>query len=463
MKRRPNLLFVFADQMRGTAMGCAGNAQVRTPNMDGLASEGTRFARACANCPVCTPSRGTILTGRYPLSHRATANDLPLPEDELTIAEVLRGAGYRTGYVGKWHLNGVPRGRFTPPGARRKGFDFWAAWNCAHRYFEGKLFLDEPRPVTLDGYEPVGQTDMALKFLAGEDERPFCLFLSWGPPHAPYRQAPGGCLSLYDPSALELRPNVRSEPPAGFARLGGGLDREAVAGYYAHVTALDEQLGRLLGALEERGLAGETIVVFTSDHGDMLWSQGMVKKEQPWEEAIRIPLLVRWPGRVPAGRKSEALVSTVDFMPTLLGMMGADIPESVEGSNLSAVVLGDDDAGAESIFLTEPIIVDQGSHQGVREWRGVRTARHTYARWADGPAWLLYDNEADPYQMENLIDSPGHANVRAELEKELQDWLSLTGDECLSWDENVRRLGLVELWDARERELHPRDPRLLGD
>ncbi len=453
MKRRPNILFVFADQMRAPEL----DPQVSSPHMDRLASEGTRFTRACANCPVCTPSRGTILTGRYPLSHRAVANDLPLPEDEVTIAELLRRAGYRTGYVGKWHLDGVPRDRFTPPGPRRHGFDFWAAWNCSHDYFHGRLFLDGPEPLELEGYEPVGQTDVALRFLAERDPRPFCLFLSWGPPHAPYRQVPAEHLALYDPSKVELRPNVRPTSHPG----GSEPNAENIAGYYAHITALDQELGRLLGTLEERGLAEDTIVAFTSDHGDMLWSQGAVKKEQPWEESVRIPLLVRWPGRVPAGKECEALVSTVDLSPTLLGLTGVEVPEAIEGADLSNVFLGDDEAGPASVFLTEPIIVDQGLRQGLREWRGVRTARYTYARWADGERWLLYDNEADPHQMKNLIDSPGHASVRKELEEELQGWLRRTRDDCLPWTENVRRLGLVELWNARELELHPRDPRLL--
>ncbi len=457
MVKRPNLLFVFADQMRAREL----DPQVRAPNMDKLASEGTNFTRAYANCPVCTPSRATILTGRYPLSHRAVANDLPLPEDEVTIAQVLSDADYRTGYVGKWHLDGVPRDRFTPPGRRRHGFDLWAAWNCSHAYFQGKLYLDGPEPLTLEGYEPEGQTDLACEFLAEDDRRPFCLFLSWGPPHAPYRRVPDRYLALYEPSEIRLRPNVRSEPPAGFSRAGGGCSPEDIAGYYAHITALDEQLGRLLDALEGHGLADETVVVFTSDHGDMLWSQGTVKKEQPWEESVRVPLLVRWPGRVPAGRKSDALVSTVDLMPTLLGLMGVEIPEPVEGADLSAVVLGGKDAGPGAVLLTEPVIVDQGRRLGLREWRGLRTARYTYARWADGGRWLLYDNEADPYQMKNLIDSPDHARVREELERELQGRLAAVRDECLPWEENIRRLGLVELWNARQKELHPRDPRLL--
>ena len=464
MPHKPNVLFVFADQMRGMDMGCAGNPQVRTPTLDRLAAEGTCFARAYANCPVCTPSRGTILTGRYPLSHGAVANDMPLGADEVTIAHVLRRGGYRTGYVGKWHLDGVPRDRFTPPGPRRAGFDdFWAVWNCAHDYFAGKVYRDAPEPIELGGYEPVGHTLLAIEFLRQRpDGRPFCLFVSWGTPHAPYLHVPKEYLQLYDPEALALRPNVRSDPPAPFRRLGDGPDRRALAGYSAHITALDEQLARLLAVLEETGAAADTIVVFTSDHGDMLWSHGMTKKEQPWEEAVRIPLLVRWPGRVPAGRVCEELLSTADLAPTLLGLCGETPHAAMEGADLSAVVQGEAGAaGPESVFLTEPIIVDQGAAQGIGEWRGVRTKRWTYARWRDGGGWVLYDNDADPYQMTNLIDSPAHAAVRAELEAALRDWLAKTGDPCASWDGTVRHLGLVERWNERERHMHPKAPRLV--
>ena len=467
MSTQPNLLFVFADQMRGMDMGCAGNPQVRTPHLDRLAAQGTRFAHAYANCAVCTPSRGTILTGRYPHAHGAIANDVPMATGQDTIAHVLGRAGYRTGYIGKWHLDGVPRNRFTPPGPRRQGFDdFWAVWNCAHAYLHGKLFLEDgEHPLELDDYEPIGQTNLALDFLAADDDRPFCLYLSWGPPHAPYDQVPDRYKALYDADTaqggLDLRPNVRSDPPPGFNPLRGGLDRQAIAGYYAHITAIDEQLGRLLDALDTHGLADNTIVVFTSDHGDMLWSQGMQKKEQPWEEAVNIPMLVRWPGRVPAARQCDALVSTADFVPTLLAMAAQPAPDTVQGADLSPIVLGADEQGPSSVFLTAPIIVDQGERQGVREWRGVRTATHTYAQWFDGNGWVLYDNEADPYQMNNLIDSPEHAPLRAMLEAELQKWLNRSGDACLPWQDTVRALGLVDLWNEREHVMHPKAPRLV--
>ncbi|GBC97887.1 Arylsulfatase [bacterium HR17] len=468
MSRRPNLLFIFADQMRGMDMGCVGNKDVITPNLDRLAEEGTLFIRAYANVPVCTPSRAMLLTGKYPFKTRVVANDLPLPENERTIGEILRDAGYRTGYIGKWHLDGVPRDRFTPPGPRRHGFEFWAAWNCAHDYFNGRIYRDTPEPISLPGYEPVAQTDIALEFLSQQDERPFALFLSFGPPHDPYWQVPENYQRLYDPERLTLRPNVK-EPISPRVPLHP-KDREmrrAIANYYAHITALDEQVGRLLRALDEikslneTKLSENTIVVFTSDHGDMLWSQGMLKKQQPYEESINIPLIVRWPGRIPKGRVSEQLVGIVDLAPTLLALMGLLVPEDMDGTDLSAHFLGERASENASVFLMDLVTADEAFVQGLREWRGIRTARYTYARFVDGEEWLLYDNLNDPYQLRNLVHDPSFASVKASLEAELRRSMQRVGDEGLSWRELIKRLDLVELWNEREKALNPSNPRTI--
>ena len=461
MATRPNLLFVFADQMRGMDMACAGNPQVRTPAMDSLAAGGARFAHAYANCPVCTPSRGQMLTGRFPLACRTIANDLPLPVDLTGIGHLTKAAGYRTGYVGKWHLDGVPRSVFTPPGPRRHGFDFWAVWNCAHDYFNGRVFRDAPQPIALEGYEPAGQTDLALEFLRQPDDRPFCLFLSWGPPHNPYDQVPQQYLDMYQPQAIELRPNVQPTDPSHRDLSRGQGAQTGIAQYYAQISALDDQLDRLLDALDHMGLADDTIVVFTSDHGDMLWSQGKHRKQQPWEESIQIPFLVRWPGRVPAGRCCDTMLSVADMAPSLLSLMGVANTAEMQGADLSAAMLGEDGGGPSSVFIMDVVTMDEAFAQGLREWRGVRTSRHTYARFADGEGWVLYDNEADPFQLDNLIGRPEAAPTQAALERELQTWLDRCHDDCAPWDEQIRRLGLVDLWNARERELHPRNPRLL--
>ncbi len=446
--RRPNLLFVFADQLRADAVGCAGNPDVRTPHLDALAAEGMYFTHALANCPVCTPSRGTILTGRYPLAHGAASNDLPLGEGERTFGHLLGEAGWRTGYIGKWHLDGIPRDRFTPPGPRRRGFEYWAAWNCSHAYFRGRYFRDEPEPVAIEGYEPDGQTDLALEFIRERRAEPWALFLSFGPPHNPYPQVPERYRAMYDPDRVTLRGNAVA------------ADRRTVADYYAAITALDDNLGRLLHLVDELGLKEDTIVVYTSDHGDMLFSHGMKEKQKPFEESIRVPLAVRYPRAVAAGQRSDALISTVDLLPTLLGLAGVSAPENVQGTDLSAHLRGLPCALPESTFLLNPIPVDNPADVGQGEWRGVRTARYTYAAGLAGP-WVLYDDVADPLQQHNLVNDPDQAGARDHLQAMLGQWLRRTDDRFLPWPEHIHACGLAELWNVRERAMHPKEPRLV--
>lgn len=447
MAERPNILFVFADQMRGQDMRCAGNADIRTPNLDRLAGEGTLFTNTISNCPLCVPARGSLITGRHALSHRAVSNDLPLPEEEVGIAEALKPLGYRTGYIGKWHLDGIPRDKFTPAGRRRHGFDYWAAWECHHQYFKGRYHRDTPEPIPIEGYEPDFQTDLAIEFMKESVAQPFCLFVSWGPPHDPYDLVPEKYRSLYAPDKITLRPNATTP------------NTRAIADYYAAITALDWNVGRMMDAVDRLGIRDNTIFVFTSDHGDMLWSHGARNKEQPWEESILIPLIVRWPGHVPAGRKSDVLISIVDMAPTLLGLARAEAPHAVEGVDLSRAVRGENMDEPRSVFIYLPMPAQQAFAMGIGEWRGVRTKRHTYARWRDGRGWVLYDNREDPYQMRNLVDDPASQEVRSSLEAELQYWLGRTNDRFLKGEEHLRELGLGELWNESERHLSRRNPR----
>lgn len=460
-KHSPNLVFVFSDQMRGMDMGCAGNSQVLTPNMDRLASQGTRLTHCYANSPLCTPCRGMLLTGNYPLTNKVVANDLPMPEDSVSIGHRLQAAGYRTGYVGKWHLDGVPRDRFTPPGPRRQGFEYWAAWNCGHNYNDAFIYRDEPEPIRLQGFEPEVQTDYALEFMdaAADDERPFALFLSWGPPHDPYFMVPERYRALYDPEGIELRPNVPGDAdPQDPTRPIGPQDRALgirgmVAAYYAHITALDEQLGRIMDRLEAAGLAEDTVLVYTSDHGDMLWSQGMVKKQQPFEESVHVPFLIRWPGQIAAATTSSMLLSVADMAPTIEGLLGLQPGPPMQGQDLSAALRGEAAATPESVFLFDMMPSDEAATQGLQEWRGIRTARYTYARFRDGTPWVLYDNESDPYQLNNLAQRAEHDGLRQTCEAMLQDWLDRTGDAFLTGREHIEALGLASLWGDREEAL----------
>jgi arylsulfatase A-like enzyme len=448
---RPNILFVFADQMRGMDMGCAGNGTVQTPAMSRLAQEGTRLANCCATSPVCCPNRAILLTGTYPLTNGVPGNDLPLRHDLPTMGTMARDSGWRTGYVGKWHLDGLPRSRFTPPGARRAGFDFWAAYNCTHDYFHPKYYRDSETVIEVSGYEPEVQTDLALEFLADQDgSRPFCLVLSWGPPHDPYDQVPARFRSLYDPASIPLRGNVQPDIPT---RLAAGKEcRRTTADYYAAITALDEQLGRLLAHLDTAGLAENTIVVFTSDHGDMLWSHGWMKKQSPYEESVNVPFLVRWPGVIPAGRVCDTLVGTVDLLPTLAGLAGWDHPREMDGLDLSAALLGSPDAPSpESVLLAHYLGEDEAAAQGMPLWRGVRTRTHTYVEQPGRVPWLLFDNQSDPLQLQNLIGLEG--DLQGRLHVELGHWLERVKDPFLDRAGMLDHLGLTDAWADRDRSM----------
>lgn len=433
---QPNLLFIFADQMRASALGAMHDEQVLTPNLDQLAAEGVLFTNAIANSPVCTPSRASMITGKHALNARCFLNDIRLPVDEPSIAHELNQAGYASAYIGKWHLDGISRHMYTPP-ERRHGFDdYWAAYNCSHDYFDPKLYInDDPTLVHFGGYSPEVETNLAIDYLKQHTEQPLNLWLSFGTPHDPYDKVPQRFKDLYPPEKIQLRPNMLSP------------DREAISGYYAHITALDEQVGRLLAALDELNLADNTLVVFTSDHGDMLWSHMLKNKQLPYEESIHIPLIMRLPGVLPERTQTDLLFSVVDLAPTLLGLLDVQIPQQMQGINLSAHLTENVKEEPNSVFINNYAAFDQA--RGLQPWRGVRTKQYTYARWLQGSC-VLFDNRNDPYQFRNLALEDEYASIMTELEAELSRWLRLTEDAFLTAEEHIEQAGQQEEWFLRE-------------
>jgi arylsulfatase A-like enzyme len=436
MADKPNILFILTDQWRAATMGCMGDETVRTPNLDAMADDGVLFTNAIANCPVCTPCRAILLTGKYPLANGTLCNDLPLRTEQALLGEVFRDAGYATGYIGKWHLDGIPRTKFTPPGKRRAGFDtYWAAYDCHHDYFDTKYYLDTDELIRKEGYEPEIQTDLAIEFMTAHRDDPFFLYVSWGPPHDPYHLVPENYRAMYDPHTMPYRPNVQD------------VNERAYCDYYAQCTALDDQMARLLAFLRETGLENNTLVVFTSDHGDMLGSQGHQKKQKPWEESIHVPLIMRWPNRLPAGRRANLLFGLADMAPTLIAMAGIDVPTEMQGMDLSKSFFG---GGPEhdSVLIGDWVPVDEAWRSGGREWRGVRTKSHTYAGFTDGD-WVLYDNVNDPYQMNNLVDDPQATDIEAQLKHALHEWLKKTNDRFTTAEGHLRDLGQWEQFQER--------------
>ncbi len=428
---KPNILFLMPDQWRAMDLGIMGNPDVHTPHMDALAADGALLKNVSANCPVCCPARGTLLTGRYAHQHTVAVNDAPLPDSEVTIAEIAKENGYRTGFIGKWHLEGGKRmPGFVKP-ERRQGFDFWAANICSHNYWNMHYFRDTPEPIPIEGYSAAVFTQETISFIEEDKEIPFLAYVQWGPPHNPY-VAPPEYMNMYDPDLLTMRENWNGEVQLRNNRTIGS--RNDLAGYYAAITFLDDQVGMIVEALKNSGQYENTLIFITSDHGDMLGSQGTLLKRKPWAESLQVPGIVHFPGNVPKGQELDFPFSHVDVVPTLLGMAGLPQHESIAGLDLSAHLMTADQneqsglSAPESVYLQSYTPTEQSEFP---HWRGVRTDRYTYARHEDR-AWVLYDNEQDPFQLENLADKPEHAELQAQLDMMTTEWFERTGDD---WSE----------------------------
>lgn len=441
---KPNVLVVVADQWRAQAFGFAGDPNVKTPHFDTLASSGIRFANAVSGLPVCSPMRATMLTGQRPLTHGVFINDVPLNPEAVSIGKTFKGAGYDTGFIGKWHVDGHGRSIWIPR-ERRQGFDYWKVLECTHSYNSSPYFADAPEKQVWKEYDAAAQTEdlcAQIRERKGK-EKPFLFFLCWGPPHNPYETAPQKYRAMYDPASFKLRENVPADLQAA--------TRKDLAGYYAHCTALDDCMGQILQTLDETGMAEDTIVLFTADHGDMLGSQGMQRKQKPYDESIRVPMLMRWPkGLGDARHKVEALINTEDIMPTLLSLSGIAIPKSVEGLDFKECLHGGPDpSGGATVIQCPSPFGEWTRDRGGREYRGVRTTRYTYVRDLNGP-WLLYDDETDPFQMNNLVNKPEQAKLQAELDALLSKKLKERGDEfkpgpdyLAKWDYKVDARGTM--------------------
>lgn len=437
VRQPPNIVFVFADQWRGQAVGYAGDGNAHTPRLDALAGECVCFNHAVSAQPVCSPYRGSLLTGQYPLTHGVFMNDVCLNPDANSMAKVLGAAGYDAAYIGKWHLDGHGRSNYIPP-ERRQGFDYWRALECTHDYNNSLYYAgDDPTPRRWEGYDAIAQTRDAQRYIRNRQrDKPFLLMLSWGPPHDPYHTAPEVYRERFSRDALSLRDNV----PEAYS----GEARHMLAGYYAHMAALDDCVGDLLDTLDECGIADNTIFVFTSDHGDMLGSHGARNKQQPYAESIMVPFLLRYPDAFGRERREfNTLFNVPDIMPTLLGLAGLPIPATVEGADYASALRAGESPEVESALILCPAPFGQWSRdRGGREYRGVYTGAYTYARDIDG-AWLLFDNHADPYQMCNLAGEPDYTQVQKRLDALTDDWLARTNDSFKPAHEHIADWGYV--------------------
>ncbi|MFZ9682803.1 MAG: sulfatase-like hydrolase/transferase [Cephaloticoccus sp.] len=406
MPRRPHIIHLLSDEHCGLAMGHAGDPNVRTPHMDRLAAEGVSFGRAYANCPVCTPSRGTIFSGRHAHAGPVQGFFDVFKATAPSTATLLRAAGYRTAYFGKWHC-GVVRNQVPPemrdhpppnchwpqrtPEYHRGGFQDWCGFEVNNAPFDGFYYRDsETNPRRMTQYQTDELTDLVIEYLQNYDrDEPLYLVLSVEPPHFPL-DAPKE-FQRFDPAALQVRGNFEDTP----------VMRAQLAMYYAMIENLDANLGRLRAAVEALyGFKDETLTIYCSDHGDFMGSHEIFqRKECPHEESVRIPAIFHWPQKIPARGLVPELWSLVDLASTILGLAGVPVPVHLQGIDYAPRLRGEAFVAPEEVLLEM-----QGNPRwslDLLDWRGLVTSRWKYAFFETGHE-LLFDLEADPLEQHNL-------------------------------------------------------------
>jgi len=447
-EQRPNLLWIMTDHLRHQALGCNGDPNARTPNLDRLAAQGTVCELAFSHYPVCTPFRAGLLTGQYNHINGVRVHGDLLPPDRRTIAHAFRRAGYRTSYVGKWHLastNGLPSWQthwcsgddYWVHPYLRGGFEDWFAFDLSNNYYNTYYSTGESvEPVRLEGYQTDSLTDLSLKYLsetAVQLRQPWFHVLSFESPHPGMGAdgksgypAPPAFQAMFRPHDLVPRENVPDDVVDDA--------RAKAAGYYAMVANIDHNVGRILNWLDDNGLAENTLVVFFADHGEMLGSHGLYDKIVPYEESIHIPLILRLPGSVPAGKRYEGLVSGIDIFPTCAGFCGVPVFPEVQGIDQSLSV-----CGSRGHPRSEVLIQWLGKSRynwGDHPYRAIRTNHYTYCLSSEatnqshgGHFRVLFDNAADPLQMDNLFGRCEASQLQRSLHVQLCHAIRESGEE----------------------------------
>lgn len=399
---------------------------VIAPNMERLAAQGIRFQHGISNYPVCSPFRAMLMTGKAPYVNGVIDNRVHMNEPGDAIAHAFQESGYHTGYIGKWHLQLGGKNEL-----KEFGFDESIVWEGTNNHVKSRYWdANMGAWVNTTDYNAVGMADQAVDFVKRNSDDPFLLYVSFNPPHSNFFDAPIENRRHFRNRELQERPNVTKGLTGQYQRFGkGSWNDRTHAGYLAHIEALDTQIGRVLTQLENSGLAENTIVIYTSDRGEMMLSHGRAGKRTPHEESINIPMVVKWPAQVEPGRRSQVLFGAIDIAPTILSLANIEHDYAFQGRDLADYILQETDPG----IMHQPLMhiakenATLGNDHPSERFRGVRTRRYTYAVLEDGP-WLLFDNEKDPYQMNNLIDAPQVAQEKARLHGLVKQWLGEYND-----------------------------------
>jgi uncharacterized sulfatase len=498
------VVLIMTDTQRTDMLGCYGNPDMKTPHLDALASQGIRFDRAYICQPVCGPARAAIFTGTWPHSNGSWANCLPLGANVRTIGQRLRGHAIHTAYVGKWHLDGSD---YFGTGRCPDGWDP-AYWYDMRNYLEelpeaDRLRSRKPaanREGTVTENLTFGHrcSNRAIDFLARHGSEDFFLVVSYDEPHHPCL-CPPPYSEMYRGYEFPKSPNVwdrldgkpehqrvwAREGTGSFSALGEGAcppiaetrgqaprskpNGEPVpwADFLGCNSFVDSEIGRVLGAIERH--APEALVVYTSDHGDALWSHGITNKGPAmYDEITRVPFIVRWPGVSAAGTVCPHPVSHIDLVPTILDAFGLPIPKTLEGGSMLAAFRDPQVRPNEAIFIEfGRYEVDHDGFGGFQPIRAVFDGRYKLVvnlLTSDE----LYDLQSDPPEMNNLIESAAHAAIRNALHDRLLDWMNRTRDpfrgytwERRPWRTDARPSTWRYTAMTRQRENEPDEPRQL--
>lgn len=462
---QPNLLFIFPDQLRNAGIGINNQDPVYTPNLDQLAKEGMVISNAISSFPLCSPYRGMLMTGKTPYNNSVLSNsnsrrykyNNSWQKEDVSFSDVLVKNGYDAGYVGKLHLTSPPpiAGKdsviwdaYTPKEFRH-GFNFWYSYGTFDIHNTPHYWVNDAKEDELtyvNEWSPKHEADVIIDYIKNPSEKtrqkdkPFALFWSVNPPHPPYQYVPEKYLEAYKDKSVEdllVRTNVVLDTDAkdlafhhGATRKRTHLAKEHVRDYFAMITGVDEQIGRVLKTLEEEGLDKNTIVVITSDHGEMMGSHGLMSKNIWYEEAINVPFIIRWPEKIKAGQKDDLLLGSTDIMPTLLNMLGTTdgMPTNLDGKDLSSIILKNEGNRPNSVLY---YFIEEG--QPASGHRGIRTQTHTYVVTLDRDdveRRVMYNIKKDPYQMNNIVGGDSelektlHEQLLQQLKEKKDPWLA---------------------------------------
>ncbi|MFV1989557.1 MAG: sulfatase [Acidimicrobiales bacterium] len=459
---RPNLLFIMSDDHASHAISTYGSRINHTPNLDRIAANGMRMDAAFCTNSICAPSRAAILTGTYNHVNGVTTLDTELDNRLWTFPKALRAAGYKTGLIGKWHLG-------HGPGADPAGFDEWRILPGQGHYHNPVMLEADGVVIERAGYVTDLITDDCIDFLDRHGESPFALFCHHKAPHRVWEPSAKHFSMFNDVDIPE--PETFRDDLAGRAKVvqavrmrmmdldpvtdlkslvpdGLTLDQEVswryqryIKDYLRVVASIDDNVGRLLDYLIEHGLHENTIVVYTSDQGFFLGDHGWFDKRLMYEESLTMPLLVQYPNEIPAASSSQHIVVNVDFGPTLLSLMGVEVPNDVQGRSFAPILRGENlDDWPDSMYYRYWMHRDS-AHQCPAHY-GVRTRTHKLICYyndplgqpgANGPVdpveWELFDLVNDPYEIDNVYDDPAQLSQITELKQLLHSHQQRIGDE----------------------------------